>query len=41
MDGRVSVFVEDRETANFALEDEQLGFAVEKGAARFIAVRWQ
>ncbi len=41
VDGRVTVFVEDRETASFALEEEQLGFAVEKGAAHFIAVRWQ
>lgn len=40
-DGRVTVFVEDRETASFALEEERLGFAVEKGAACFIAVRWQ
>jgi hypothetical protein len=40
-EGRVTLFVEQRETASFALGGSRLGFAVEQGAARFVDLRWK
>jgi hypothetical protein len=40
-EGRVTLFVEQRETASFDLGGSRLGFAVEQGAARFVDLRWK
>jgi hypothetical protein len=40
-EGRVTLFVEERETASFEVAGDRLGLAVEKGAARFVEVSWK
>jgi len=40
-EGRVTLFVEERETASFEVAGDRLGLAVEKGAARFFGVSWK
>jgi len=41
MDGRVTLFVEDKEIASFELEGDRLGFAVDHGVARFTETAWK